>query len=165
MIFRALAAAMTTCMLLTVQSAGAQSEGYIPNLDEDVQPTSVDVVFQIPLNLTGLATDITQIQLQCEVEVELSTNTTRTVGTGRLRFNVVNGDVVTTALVVVNVRGFNDTDHWSISHTAGATMIYECNLLGISSKLQRADPFAEDADLEVFRLSPTPGQLRGTFIW
>jgi hypothetical protein len=118
-----------------------------------------EVVLQVPLNLTKLATDISKVKVTCIVTPD---SPERAIGRAEQTFAVLNGQVVTTASVIVPIV---DTAAWHQADKVGTPVAYGCLLTGFSEALQRWDEFAENAATEAFRLSPTPAPIQGMFTW
>ena len=117
-----------------------------------------DVIFKVPLNLTKLAADITKVTVTCLVAPPSG----QEVGRGEQIFPVFDGQVVTTAMIIVTVA---DTARWRQAENVGNPMGYACALTGFSNRLQRWDQFSETQATEVFRLTPTPSPIQGMFVW
>lgn len=120
-----------------------------------------DVTFQVPLNLTKLATDITKVRVFCEI-LSAALVTGNLVGGPALATEVPvsAGQVVSTATVVIPIN--------SLDTSKATSAQYHCQLEGFSQTLQRWYPFSETATDARFRLSPTPGLIPasgGTFTW
>lgn len=149
MMSRCLIAVVTSCLLVMPNSSGAQA-------------SSGDVTFRLPLNLTQLSSDLAKIAVFCRIRSTAIPPTGKSSGTaGQLykqeEFPVTGGQLVTTAVVVVPVSG--------LDNPIGKTATYECLITGFSTSLQRWDSFAEAQTNAVFRLSPTPPPMTGSFVW
>jgi len=161
---RTLATAIVGCLLIAGQASAASS----------------DVTFQVPLNLTKLAADITKVAVTCAVfatagrqqdgpivsnlpAVLANANFPGTPwGVKKEEIPVTGGQVVTTKAVLVAI---NDTQTWHQADHYGETLAYVCYLEGFSARLQHWDSFSETQATDVFRLSPTPAEITGTFTW
>lgn len=140
-----------------------------PALAQD-QPVPGDVTFVVPLNLTRLAADITQVDVTCFITSEAipAARMTRDRLMGHVVMPVAGGRVVTTANVVVAVP------QGSLVEPAGKTANYECMLSGYSTGVRdgrttivRAGwyPFDETRAGPSFRLMPMPQPITGSFNW
>jgi hypothetical protein len=161
---RSMIAALTGCLLL----AGTAAAQTIPG----------DVTFEVPINLTRLAADITKIDVTCTISSDAITATRVVRGVtnaGKLVGNVVlpvtKGRVVTTANVVVTVAPGALQDPYGKYSAA----TYECMLTGYSAGTAGRRTggglpagwgvFEESSARPSFRLSPTPQRLTGSFNW
>jgi hypothetical protein len=135
--------------------------GLIAVANEAFAQATNDVIFKVPLNLTKLAADITRVKVTCTLVAPGSNLpfNPRNPATGEQMFPVLDGQLVTTAMVIV------DGGSGAGPELVGATIGYICGLSGFSNRLQRWDQFSENQTTEVFRLAPTPGDIRGTFVW
>ena len=133
-----------------------------------------DVTFEVPLNLTRLAADITKIDVSCGIESSALGNTRLIRGqpvstplAGRVEVPVVNGRVVQTVRVVVAISP------GTLQDPTGKTATYTCALTGYSVGIPDRyagwsagwDRFLEDHEKSSFRLSPTPAEITGSFTW
>jgi hypothetical protein len=149
MMSRIFVAVVTTCLLVISSSSGAQT-------------SSADVTFRLPLNLTQLSSDIAKIAVFCRITSDAipPSGATGKAG-GKLskqeEFPVSGGQLVTTAVVIVPVSG--------LDNPIGKTANYECLISGFSTSLQQWSRFEEASTTPAFKLSPTPPQMTGSFIW
>ncbi len=137
-----------------------------------------DVTFEVPINLTRLAADITQIDVTCSIASDaiVATRVVRgATNAGKLAGHVVlpvtNGRVVTTANVVVKVAPGALQDPYG----KYATATYDCMLTGYSASIRAVrtgggvpagwDIFDQNSAKPSFRVSPTPQRLTGSFTW
>jgi len=122
---------------------------------------SFDVTFKVPLNLTGIATAITKVKVGCNINspaLPVVAGSAANVVSAFVEIPVSGGQVVTTATVVVPVSRL-DTSNGKTSAT------YRCIMWGFSQTGQDWDTFDEMAPRPIYRLSPTPANITGTFTW
>jgi hypothetical protein len=121
--------------------------------------SGTDVIFTLPLNLTNIAADITKVMVTCMVagspQASNPWRTSTELNTEQV-FPVLDGRVVTTAMIIVTVP---------TAPPPGTQMGYGCGLSGFSNRLQRWDQFNESHATDVFRLTPTPADIFATFVW
>lgn len=139
---RTVAALSGICLLIAVVVASAQATN--------------DVTFKIPVNLTRLSQELTQVNITCEISSSRLPDR-KPVFSGVL-LPVVNGQVVTTATFVAAVPPL------TYSPSTGGTAAYECTIFGVDGQ-SRAHLFQQDSPDPVARVSPTPAPLRGSFLW
>lgn len=162
-------------MRFRIQAMFAMGVLFSPDL-AFAQTTPDDITFEVPLNLTRLASDITQIDVTCSILSD-AIGTTRVIRgvaqqgklVGHLALNVSQGRLVTTANVVVPVPA------GSLLQTKSASATYECVLTGYSSGTRKPkstagwpagwDFFAEKHANPSFQFSPTPTPITGSFEW
>lgn len=147
MMSRVLGAITATCLLLMSSASVAQTS---PN----------DVTIQIPLNLTKIASDITKVAVECGVIPPTGSNDK--MPRKKEEFPISGDQLVKTVTIVVTVT---DSQYMSVADLPGKTLGVGCQLTGFSGTLQRWDYFAEAHPVEVFRLSPTPQPISGSFVW
>jgi len=174
MIFRAFAATVTVCLLTAASPATAQQD---------------DVFFEVPLNLTQLAADLTKVAVTCVVVNQNDTQNAPNLGNAsggfgitfgannnpldtpmagewgrkKVEVPVAGGQVVTTKIVVVTI---SDTATWHQAEHYGITLAYVCFLSGYSGRMQGWGPLGMGAPIsEVFALSPSPEPITGEFTW
>jgi hypothetical protein len=114
-----------------------------------------DVTFQMPLNLTHLATLVDHVHVTCKIDsTALPQGSVSAVGTD---IKASGGQIVTTATVVVPVTTL-DTSNGKTSAT------YSCFLTAFMTNDTRSYSFGNDPTASWY-LSPTPGPLTGSFTW
>lgn len=135
-----------------------------------------DVTFEVPLNLTQVAPDISKALVTCTITSDAIAVRTRKGAAIRpqlgaqVELAVSAGRLVTTARVVVPVTTdrFTDEKTGIYSDPAGKSANYHCELTGFSTKRTTGGgwgPFAAESPDTSFRLSPTPPSLTGSFVW
>ena len=126
---------------------------------------AADVTFVVPVNLTQLSPDLTEVYVRCEVEsgaiAGYTVNGTTYVG-GRTNQLVklpppVGGRVSATATVRVPIV--------RLDVSAGNTATYRCALEGRKTGDPTLRGLHGQPTDSTFRLSPTPPSLRGSFSW
>jgi hypothetical protein len=165
MIPRIIAVTVTAWLLVTTGPAAAEDS---------------DITFQVPLNLTQLAADISKVAVTCVVidpsDYHNSPYGNNTLGMdlggipvqggvwglNKLEVPVVGGEVHTTGTVVITV---SDTQSWHPADHIGKGLLYYCSLKGFSSRLQSWDFFSETQVINAFRVSPTPEPIQSPFTW
>lgn len=137
-----------------------------------------DVTFEVPINLTRLAVDITQIDVTCTIKSDaiVATRVVRGVSNagklaGHVTLPVTKGRVVTTANVVVTVA----PDALQDPYGKYSNATYDCRLTGYSAGIRGGkqgggtpagwDFFDENSAKPSYRISPTPQPLTGNFTW
>lgn len=123
------------------------------------QTAPLDVTFAIPVNLTRLPPDLTRISLRCTIDSrELASKTLH----GQAELPVVQGEVVTTAQVVVPVAAAELR-----ASAAGTAAGYTCRLFGFHEHPNNAwheFQLTSSADTTC-RLTPRPTPISGSFNW
>lgn len=157
-------AALLVCALILPGFASAQT---IPG----------DVTFEVPLNLTRLAPEITQIDITCYITGKGIPNPRagargapsegRFIGSTRL--DVVRGRLVTRADVVVPVQ---TADYSALT---GQTANYQCMITAYSAGIRAVrgstgSPAGwgfldANSTNPAFRFSPTPQPITSSFVW
>ena len=139
-------------------------------------PVPGDVTFEVPLNLTRLAPDITRVAVWCSISTSALANPRIIRGqvaanqlSAQVEEPVANGRVVKTVRVTVAVpRGTLRAD------ATGQSADYKCTLsgysVGIPGRTSQGwaagwDRFDEKQDKASFRLTPTPADITGNFTW
>jgi hypothetical protein len=123
-----------------------------------------DVTFQVPVNVTRLATAVTKIRVLCQITSQAIRGATTSSGTptdtvsGTLELPVSAGQVVSPATVVVPVTSL-DTSNGRTSAS------YKCILQGTTTTDPRWYEFFDSGSAGAFRVSPTPDPITGTFTW
>ena len=117
-----------------------------------------DVTFKVPVNLTRLATTLTQVRVTCAVTSPAISTPTAGTATGSVDFPVSAGQVVTTATVLVPVTSI-DTSNGRTSAS------YRCTITGKIPGVLTWESFWDGSAREEFRLSPTLNPITGTFTW
>lgn len=120
------------------------------------QTTGSEITFKVPVNLTQLTTDISKVAVFCYIQSAAIQNSSNKLGKQE-ELPVVGGKVVTTASVVIVAS--------PLDNPLGKPATYGCLLSGFSLAGQRWDAFSETQPTVAFRLSPTPPELTGSFIW
>lgn len=134
---------------------------------------SNDVTFEVPINLTQLAPDITKVDVTCELTSDAilpGPGNQRRLG-GHVEFAVSNGQVVAPAATVVVAVPAN-----RLQKPEEQKFAWECSLSGYSVGARPPPParrypagwdtFADKHDKPSFVLSPTPpAKLSGSFVW
>lgn len=145
------------------------------NIRYEPAPTN-DITFEVPMNLTQLAPDITQVDVTCMLTSNaiLPGNRTgaypRGLG-GHTVFDVSNGQLVAPAATVVVAVPAD-----RLQKPEEQTFNWECTLTGYSAGTRPPPParrippgwdtFAERHDKASFVLSPAPpATLSGSFVW
>lgn len=126
-----------------------------------------DVTFEFPVNLTRLPPEITKVQIGCSIASDaFGTRTIRGMTRPNTHGKVIEvpvsaGRVVMTARIVVGVP------LGSYADPTGKSANYECYVMGFSSARTGGgwNTFAADHANPAFRVSPTPQNLTGTFVW
>lgn len=128
-------------------------------------PTTGDVTFEVPLNLTRIPTTITHVYLQCTIEsfaLGLRPGNTPGAATAMAELQPSFGNVVTTARVVVPVSLA------TVQGAAGQQASYTCMVWGhgpgSNGGSEVDDQFRANAPNPTFRMSPTP-TITGNFVW
>jgi len=123
-----------------------------------------DVTFTVPLNFTGLSSDIAKIAVYCYIESSALPppkvpGTSNRVG-NQEEYSVVGGKLV-------NERGASIVVPVTIDAPARPTpATYTCNVTGFSTSLNKWDVFSPTQATPAFKLSPaSPQTLTGTFNW
>lgn len=135
-----------------------------------------DVTFEVPLNLTRVAPDISKVLVTCTITSDAIAVRTRKGAAIRpqlgaqVELAVSAGQMVTTARVVVPVTAdrFTDEKTGNYSDPSGKTANYHCELTGFSTKRTTGggwNLFTDNNTNTSFRLSPTPPSLSGNFVW
>lgn len=142
--------------------AGLLLTGSVP-----AQSRPGDVTFEFPVNLTRLPPEITKVQIGCSIASDaLGSRTVRgatspnRVGKA-IEVPVSAGRVAMTARIVVEIP------LGSYADPTGKSASYECYLMGFSSARTGGgwNTFAGDHANPSFRVSPTPQNLTGKFVW
>ena len=120
------------------------------------QATGPTVTFTVPINVTKLSKDITNLKVACKISSTAISNKDKS-RIGGVNLPVSGGQVVTTATVVVTL---DLTDN-----AAGMGATFECELNRFSGSLQNYDSFSETQANPAFRVTPTPVVLSGSFVW
>ena len=145
-----LAAATVACMLAIPVASLAQTSPLV-------------ITFQVPLNLTDLAADITRVKVTCLIGGDEAYGAQR-IATAywgyekEVEVPVSGGALVTTVAVPVTI---SDT----INATVGTNANYGCSLQGYIESLQRWDLFTSAPESAPFRLIPDPQPINGSFVW
>lgn len=163
-------------MRVRIQAALLMSVLMLPGV-APAQTIPGDVTFEVPLNLTRLASEITQIDVTCYITGDGIPNPrTGSMGApregrigGNVVLDVVRGRLVTTANVVVPVQ---TTDYQVLT---GKTANYQCMITAYSAgirELRGSEGYPAgwgylDANSTnpAFRFSPTPQPITGSFVW
>jgi hypothetical protein len=132
-----------------------------------------DVTFSVPVKLTQLSTEISQVQVDCAVDspgvisVRPGARDASSTVRGYVNLPVAGGQVVTTATVVVpisaDVLGGGATGR--IVTPPKGTATYRCRLTGYSTRSKTWSAFSDSSTSAAFRLTPTPADLTGSFTW
>lgn len=145
-----------TLMTLALCAPGALSAQTTPYVE-------TSVTFLVPVNLTQLSPDLEKVRLLCNLTSSVL-NMSAPWGNGTVpipmdEVPVTSGQVVTTLRIVIPIL-----DYW-LQDPIGKQADYQCGLQGYSKSLQRWDQFTDHATDAVFRLTPTPPILQGSFVW
>lgn len=130
-----------------------------------------DVTFEVPLNLTRLAPDITKVAIWCVISSEALVGTPRKQLQTQLELPVAAGQLVSTARVVVPVssKAFIDPNGIVPKDPTGQPATYKCSLSGFSvlpvGKGGGWNLFGPDIKKPGFHLTPTPSPSEGSFVW
>lgn len=119
-------------------------------------PSNNDVTFRIPVNLTRLSPDLVSVVVSCVITSSRIPNTKAAYG--GVTLPVANGQVQTTAMVVVAVPPLNYDSY------GGGSAGYECELFAVD-KVSHVVHFQANGQEPASRVSPTPGKLTGSFMW
>jgi hypothetical protein len=160
-------------LVALAMSAVAFPAGAPENIRYEPAPSD-DVVFEVPINLTQLASDITKVDVTCTLTSDAITEagprgSSRQLA-GHVVLDVSNGQVVkpaTTVVVAVPADRVQDP--------AKHPFNWECRLTGYSIGSRPPPParrypagwdtFAERHDKASFVMSPAPPVLSGEFNW
>ena len=126
------------------------------------QTGPVEVTFKVPLNLTELSADITQIRVECMVgspEQQGQFRLAMKMFSNSQEMPVSGNQVVATAEITVSV------DRGAV--TVGETWDYGCNLFAFSNALQQWHDFADGQQLGIaaYQLKPVPSTINGSIVW
>jgi hypothetical protein len=115
------------------------------------------VTFEVPVNLTQLAPEITKIRVYCVIKSTaiVAPNAGNQSGTDELP--VLGGQLVTTMRVVISFPA------GTLQAPTGKTAQYQCDLQGVTAS--GAGGFSETTSVTAFQLKPTPPSLTGNFVW
>ena len=151
MLFRIIPAALAGLALVTPGALAAQT-----------LTVATTVTLVMPVDLTHLSPDLLKVRLACSI----STSPYLVVPSGSVRgpnatdeIFVESGQVVTTLRVVIPILS-----SW-LQNPIGNQADYGCHLEGFSISKQIWDTFAANAADPAFRLTPTPVDAFGSFIW
>jgi len=128
-----------------------------------------DVTFEVPLNLTRLASDITKVMVTCSITSDafpLRKGKDAKVKQGigaQVELPVSAGQLVTTARVVVpiTVDKFLDPVTMIRQDPTGKSAEYQCDLMGFTGVWR----VPTEKSPNPLRLSPVPVPIRDTFTW
>ena len=144
-------------------------------MDIAVQWKSIpgDVTFEVPLNLTRLAPDITKVLVTCSLASDaFPIRKIRGVAVqwpygATVELPVSAGHLVTTARVVVSITvdKFMDPATGVGQEPTGKSANYQCDIMGFSSRGGGWQQFTDTSPNTSLRLSPTPAPITGTFVW
>lgn len=135
-----------------------------------------DVTFEVPLNLTRLAPDITKVMVTCSITSDaFPMRKIRGVAVkqphgAQIELPVSAGQLVTTARVVVPITAdkFMDPVTMIKQDPTGKSVDYQCDIMGFSTKgggwQQFVDPTRKSSNTSL-QLSPLPAPITGTFNW
>jgi len=115
------------------------------------------ITFEVPVNLTQLAPEITKVRVNCVIRSAAIVSPTAGMAAGVDELPVLGGKLVTTMRVVIGFLA------GSLQAPTGQSAQYQCDLLGISATGMTS--FSETSPSPVFQLKPTPPSLTGTFVW
>ena len=122
-----------------------------------------DVTFQVPVNLTRLPAGVSRVKVWCRIEPGDS-RTTFASFVGETELLVVQGSANQTVAVLVPVPA------QAVSSASGETVSYRCGLQGLFAVVRTVGGVAVDEWHEFSstgdrRLTPTPVNLTGYFVW
>lgn len=115
------------------------------------------VTFEVPVNLTQLAPEITNVRVYCAITSTAIVAPTAGSQSGYDELPVLGGKLVTTMRVVITFPA------GSLQAPTGKTAQYECVLQGVWAS--GVGGFSETTSNTVFQLKPTPPPLTGNFVW
>jgi hypothetical protein len=125
-----------------------------------------DVIFDVPINLTRLSPSLTKVAVTCMVGQTIDpkigmTSSGKGVLSNRVELPVSDGQVVTTARVVIAVPA-------TPLYKTGQEINYQCTLSALSSAPKAGSGWqslGEKPNHASFQVSPTPVPITGTFTW
>lgn len=136
------------------------------------QSTPADVTFEMPLNLTRLASQFTKISVRCDIhsvgitgaDLGALSGGVKHGGmpgrTGETQISPSRGQVVQTVRVVVP---FAEAD---LDDPSGKAASYECRLFAFDQSLQYWLDLWDSKNTTVnAQLTPNPTPITGTFVW
>ncbi len=133
-----------------------------------------DVTFEVPLNLTRLAPDITKVMVTCSITTDAFPMRKDRHGVwvklprgANVELPVSAGQLVTTARVVipVTVNSFMDPLTAMPKDPTGKSADYQCDIMGFSTKVGVWQPFDQKGPVASLQVSPSPVPITGTFPW
>lgn len=128
-----------------------------------------DVTFEVPLNLTRLAPDITKVMVTCSITSDafpmrmVKSRAVKQPRGAQVELPVSAGQLVTTARVIVpiTVDNFMDPVTMIRQDPTGKSAEYQCDLTGFTGVWQVPTP----KNPNPLRLSPAPTPITGKFVW
>ena len=125
----------------------------------------VEVAFEVPLNLTRLPAQITEIKLQCQIQSSafdlIQGVESRPSGRrgAELIIPVAQGEVVQTAQVVIPLNGSD-----FVANASGSAANYECVLYARNTS--NSQPWIQFSQGTYhYQLTPAPAPITGSFVW
>ena len=117
------------------------------------------VTLEIPVNLTKLSPQVTQVQANCTLySPGIAPPAVATVPRiSRDNLTVLNGQVISTFRVVFELKAEE------LIAPIGKTVEYQCHLNAYTSKGWAG--FSEDDPASPLYLKPTPKPIGGSFVW
>lgn len=133
-----------------------------------------DVTFEVPLNLTRLASDITKVKVGCSITSAAFPKQPETkviqIISAQVELPVSAGQLVTTARVTVPITADNFVDPVTMirQDPTGKSAEYQCDLRGFTGVWQvftGVSQVPNEKNPNPIRLSPAPVPITGTFTW
>ena len=121
------------------------------------------VTFLVPVNLTQLSPDLEKVRAVCGV-LPSAVMTPTLPANAPLPVLMTEAPVVSGQVITTLRSEFLVYSGW-LQNAVGQGATYVCDLQGFSKSLQRWDNFSDTAQDAVFRLTPTPPTLQGSFVW
>jgi len=151
----------------------AQAGRYEGDAVVDWKSIPGDVTFEVPLNLTRLAPDITNVMVTCGITSDafpmrkLRGVAVKQPQGAQVELPVSAGQLVTTARVVVPITAdkFMDPVTMIRQDPTGKPADYQCDIMGFSTKVGVWQPFDQKAPVASLQVSPSPVPITGTFTW
>ena len=132
------------------------------------QQGPIEVAFELPLNLTRLASHIPKVRVQCELRSNAIIESLSVPGSQALRrvveveIPVTQGEVVQTTRLVITLQP------QELNNPSGKSATYECLLRAFDSPHQVWTYFGgygSGTASSTVILTPAPAAITGTFVW
>ena len=156
----------------------AQAGRYEGDAVVDWKSIPGDVTFEVPLDLTKLAPDISKVMVTCSMTSDAfpmrkgKGAPVKQPRGAQVELPVSAGQLVTTARVVipVTVDSFMDPTMAMPKDPTGKSVDYQCDIMGFSTKgggwQQFIDKITEPKNTNTsFHLTPFPAPITGRFVW